>query len=725
MGRHTDHRGGRFLTLARVVAGWLRPEGTHRGRKGVAIALGVAILTMPATGLSAPKQYWLGPIRKTGQPSIPGRVGTNSLVSPSGSGSIFLEPTATYDPGTHNNHYVGFSVVTGQGVAGASTTNSGGSWSAASPSLALPAYAGEPSAAYDASHDLFYSFLSTDAQGGTEAEVSELPTGSTNWSTPAIAETSANLPDKQSLAIDLTSGGAYSHPNRLYLAYDEVKSTTSQPIVVAHSDDGASWSSGAKVQLYDSGGDTSPVDVVGPSGEVYVLWDDFKTGAGRLLLEKSTDGGGTFSALGTSPVVVASTGIGFGTTLTNYGKSGCASGQRLVGPSAALAVDRSGGSRNGWLYAVWADLPSGASRMHVYFSYSSNAGSTWSSPIQLDFDNFSNDAWDPSVAVDQSDGKVAVAWYDRRDDPNNKLYDLYYTESFTGTSFPTQIPVSSAQSDPTVDCNGTGTTTALIATDGTAYPFWTDTRSGTNQIYTAAVAASFGLGHTWNSLPGSATDVSVSVGANGSVWVIGTTTTTGGYQIWSWTGSSWKSEPGGAVRIAVDPNGNPWVINNAQQIFYWVNGNWQLEPGSAYDIGVGSNGTVDMVSTTPKYNGYAVEQWTGSGWSTSNTGCGGGTRIAVDNSGAALLVNSIHEMWIQSGNCNYTRVSTSANDVGGGADGSVWIVTNTAGGDGYEFALWYGGTNWQTSDGSGSEISVAPNGAPWITQQNNLIWYRS
>ena len=630
---------------------------------------------------------------------------------------MYVDPAATFDPNAHANRFIGFAPISGSGMAGASSTNSGGSWSVNTPAVPVSTYAGEAAASYDGNHNLYYAYVNLDNANNSQLWITKLPNGG-SWSTPTQVEGIASLPDKPAVAIDLTGG---THANRIYVAYDEVKSSSSQPIVVAHSDDGVTWSSTNKVSLYDSGGDTAASLAVGPNGEVYVLWDDFKTGTGRLLESKSTDGGATFS----TPVTVASTGIGFGTQLANYGKSGCTSGQRLVGPSPSIAVDHSGGSRNGWTYGLWADVPSGQSRMHIYFAYSSNGGSSWSSPVQVDTDNFSNDSWDPTITVDQSSGKVAAIWYDRRDDPGNKLYALYYTESVIGTAFPTQIPVSTAQSDPTLDCNGNGTVTSLLAVDGASYPIWTDTRNGTNQIDTAAIAAAFGLGHSWNQLPGSANDLAVSVGANGSVWVIGTTTTTGGYHIWHWTGSSWQSEPGGGVRIAVDPNGNPWVINSSQQIYHWVSGSWQLQPGSAYDIGVGANGTVDMVSTTPKNNGYQVMQWTGSAWATTNTGCGGGTRIAVDSSGSALLVNSVNEMWIQSGNCNYTRISTSANDVGGGADGSVWIVTNNPVGGGYALGLWEGGTTWQSPDGAGTNISVAPNGAPWVTNNLNEIFART
>ena len=66
-------------------------------------------------------------------------------------------------------------------------------------------------------------------------------------------------------------------------------------------------------------------------------------------------------------------------------------------------------------------------------------------------------------------------------------------------------------------------------------------------------------------LPGAATDIAV--GANGSVWVVGTNAVPGGHGIYHWTGRAWAAVPGGAVTIAVDPHGNPWVTNAADKIY--------------------------------------------------------------------------------------------------------------------------------------------------------------
>jgi hypothetical protein len=57
------------------------------------------------------------------------------------------------------------------------------------------------------------------------------------------------------------------------------------------------------------------------------------------------------------------------------------------------------------------------------------------------------------------------------------------------------------------------------------------------------------------------------VGADGSLWVIGTNPVPGGYGLYRWTGTAWAGIPGGAVDITVGPVGRPWVINSSHQIY--------------------------------------------------------------------------------------------------------------------------------------------------------------
>jgi len=130
----------------------------------------------------------------------------------------------------------------------------------------------------------------------------------------------------------------------------------------------------------------------------------------------------------------------------------------------------------------------------------------------------------------------------------------------------------------------------------------------------------------------------IGVGADGSVWRIGMSVVPGGYDIYQWNGTSWDKRPGGGVRIAVDPAGIAWVVNDTGTPRRWNNGNWQSLSGEAQDIGIGADGSVWY---TGKGNG-TVYQWTGSGWVQKS---GAGRNIAVSPAGDPWVVNADGEIY--------------------------------------------------------------------------------
>jgi hypothetical protein len=65
-----------------------------------------------------------------------------------------------------------------------------------------------------------------------------------------------------------------------------------------------------------------------------------------------------------------------------------------------------------------------------------------------------------------------------------------------------------------------------------------------------------------------ATDIGV--GSNGKLWIIGNTVVANGdFNILEWDAatSTWQETNGGARRITVDSNGDPWICNNAGAIY--------------------------------------------------------------------------------------------------------------------------------------------------------------
>lgn len=171
---------------------------------------------------------------------------------------------------------------------------------------------------------------------------------------------------------------------------------------------------------------------VGPYGEVYLAWSD-RSANNPLRFRRSFDGGLTWDP----PVKVNTLPIrepGTDRTIT------CESGTRrstLNGDirmlvQANFAVDTTGGPFTGNIYMVWASDPfSATDNADIFISRSTDGGVTWSPDMQLAGGTFA-DQFLPTVAVGGT-GTVAVAWYDRRNDPiNNFMIDLYTTLSRDG-----------------------------------------------------------------------------------------------------------------------------------------------------------------------------------------------------------------------------------------------------------------------------------------------------
>lgn len=186
---------------------------------------------------------------------------------------------------------------------------------------------------------------------------------------------------------------------------------------------------------------------------------------------------------------------------------------------ASLTADATDGPFKDRLYATWADVRSG--RSEVYLSYSSNKGTTWSTPRRV-----SDDGPTPpgAKAVDHLHGTAAVnpqgvlglCWYDRRDHPDNLSWTVRCTASHDGgDTFMPSVPVSKVphrtsradrmwmeimERPPAKDgpatakigvhsFNFSGGHTVGLAADaaGGFHPLWTSNPGAVPQLWTARV----------------------------------------------------------------------------------------------------------------------------------------------------------------------------------------------------------------------------------------------
>jgi len=210
----------------------------------------------------------------------------------------------------------------------------------------------------------------------------------------------------------------------------------------------------------------------------------------------------------------------------------------------------------------------------------------------------------------------------------------------------------------------------------------------------------------WQLLDGRGSDVGV--GADGSVWIIGTNVVPGGFDIWkrNAAGTGWTNIPGGAVRIAVDPSGNAWIVNSSQTIFHYDGTKWVVVPGGAHDIGVGANGTVWVIGGNAEAGGYDIYRSTNSGANWTKIP-GSALRISVDPAGNAWVVNNANNVFRYDGN-QWIQTPGSAKDIGVGSDGAIWVT----GADGGIYR--WNGSNWTQKSGGATQIAGGPNGLVWV-----------
>ncbi|PCI76356.1 MAG: hypothetical protein COB20_10835 [SAR86 cluster bacterium] len=250
---------------------------------------------------------------------------------------------------------------------------------------------------------------------------------------------------------------------------------------------------------------------------------------------------------------------------------------------------------------------------------------------------------------------------------------------------------------------------ALIESEAGAPPLFEIRDFGVHAAVVSSNQLGLSIQPQWQRLLGSASDIGV--GADGSVWAIGTDERSGGFGIYRWLGSTWQRVDGGALRIDVDPEGVPWIVNNSHSIYRWQDGAWQRMGGNARDIGIGADGTVWVTSGGGTYR-YDEGNWIGVR--------GSGVRIDVDPNGIPWVLdhtNDIHQLIAG----RWVRRSGEARDIGIGGDGSVWIV-GTSDDEGNHNIYRWSGTAWNRVTGSSRQISVGPDGYPWAANAKGNIY---
>jgi hypothetical protein len=266
------------------------------------------------------------------------------------------------------------------------------------------------------------------------------------------------------------------------------------PIVISYSTNfGVTWSAMSQINTPPGGHYSQGCDIaIGPAGQVYVVWADPISGSPYTETEygfgSSVNGGATWTV--TDPAYAANGIRGF---LSN--KSSI-----RVNSFPRIAVDRTGGARNGWIYVTGCDInfsPAG-STPDIILHRSSNGGATWMAPVRVNQDAINaHYHWIPAVCVDDS-GAVCVSYYDDRNVGGNQA-QFYMSRSIDGGTTWTDVQVSDHSFTPSpipgLAGGYQGDYTGINATAGKIYPWWADNSSGFYQTWTVAITPGPPPGH--------------------------------------------------------------------------------------------------------------------------------------------------------------------------------------------------------------------------------------
>lgn len=292
--------------------------------------------------------------------------------------------------------------------------------------------------------------------------------------------------DHPQMNVDAT-GGPFD--GNVYVSWTRFTGVGQIDIFVATSRDGGKTWSRVQVSGPIPRGDASgyyqdSMVTVGPKGEVYVVWDEWFLAEGayprtKIWLAVSQDGGATFSP----PRVVEDGVIPISLPNAPYRHDTYPVAAADAGPYSPF---------RGRLYLTWADQRSG--NADILLKFSDDGGMSWSSIRRVNDDGGTAAQFFQWVTV-APNGRVDIAFYDRRDDPNDYLLNEYYAVSFDGGETFTNVRVSDVSSDPAVWPAFIGDYNQIASTERTAHPAWMDNRNGVpgdrnEDAYTAAIVAS-------------------------------------------------------------------------------------------------------------------------------------------------------------------------------------------------------------------------------------------
>ncbi|MFH1747620.1 MAG: hypothetical protein ABIG44_11310 [Planctomycetota bacterium] len=240
---------------------------------------------------------------------------------------------------------------------------------------------------------------------------------------------------------------------------------------------------------------------VGPDGELYI------SGQGFVVVKSST-----------AKNPLQSVTWDFATSLSLGGSIGYSAGPNpggLLG-QVWVATDHSGGPTHGNVYMLCSVDPGGVDPLDVMFARSTDGGQSWSAPVRVN-DVQAGWQWFGTMSV-APNGRIDAVWLDTRNDPGGYDSELYYSYSEDAGQTWSPNEALSPAFDPHVGWpqqNKMGDYFDMISDNDGVHLAYAATFNGEQDVYyiniTRNLSISFPNGLPSLLTPGEATDITVRI----------------------------------------------------------------------------------------------------------------------------------------------------------------------------------------------------------------------
>lgn len=191
----------------------------------------------------------------------------------------------------------------------------------------------------------------------------------------------------------------YDEHGYVYITWEKTSTGVKGIYFASSADFGRSWTVSRKINA-DTGYDAeNPEIACDNSGQVYIIWEDRRSGGKRIYLDRSIDHGDTWLA---NDIRIDSS------------------------PSLSIAENpKVFSTENGYIYAVWQEDRTAAGKPDIYFNYSTNYGYTWQyQDVMIGDGPGVNSSAKPKITANDN-GSIFVVWTE----DNSSISSTYITSS--------------------------------------------------------------------------------------------------------------------------------------------------------------------------------------------------------------------------------------------------------------------------------------------------------